>query len=104
MPLEAAWSSPFQDCCEVCQDGCVRSVEEDWLADSLVACVCGIKGISGEALIFLLLFFGLGVFKRMFFVVEKFLSTSFQVLEAVTHAFKERKMLVLFFLVFHGMY
>lgn len=66
MPLETAWSSPFQDCSKVCEDSCMRCVEGDWLADLLVACVCGIKGISGEGLIFFF-FFLLG----MAFMVEK---------------------------------
>lgn len=63
MPLETAWSSPFQDCSKVCEDSCMRCVEGDWLADLLVACVCGIKGISGEGLIFFFFFsFGNGFY------------------------------------------
>lgn len=44
-------------------------MEGNWLADLLVACVCRMKGISGETLISLVNFFQ----DYVFFVVEKLL-------------------------------
>lgn len=72
-------------------------VEGNWLADLLVACVCRMKGVSGETLLSLIIFFQ----DNGFFCGGKAFGVFF---EAITHAFKERKMLVLFSLVFQVMH
>lgn len=41
----------------VCQDSCMKCVKGDCLGDSLVTCICGMKGITGEASSFILFYY-----------------------------------------------